>query len=590
MSETPGSSCREGGRLRALRALAALASGLLLSGAFPPGRWPELAWLALAPLLIVCRFAAPGAAFRLGILAGAAYWIVTLRWLLRLAETGTVWPVAALAWIALALYMALYTGAFGVLASRLLRWSEGPAPYSSGPGDGGAEPAAGAGGRRLRRLALLAVVPAAWVGLEYLRSHLLTGFPWNELGVSQFRNLVVIQIAEWGGVYAVSALLVSMNVALALAALRVLDGWRRPTLRQSSGQGRRRDVPLEFVAAVTAAALCMTWGCHRLRVLAQPEEGRPTVRVAAVQPCIPQLKKWTPDSAAEIREALGVQTERALTLEPDLVIWPETALPTAISVDPSGTLRTDEDTVGLLRDLFADKPVALLAGAMELIGPEKDPIWYNASVLIRDLRVTGRYRKQHLVPFGEYLPFDQCCPLIKRMAPLGFSCTPGTEPTVFRLDRPPVRFATLICFEDIVPGLARRAVRAGAQFLVNQTNDAWFDPSALSLQHMSHCVFRCVENRVDAVRSANTGVTCVIDRRGRLELIAEDGARCAPAFKASRVAARADREPFTFYTRHGDAVFALPCALLALLGLILELWSARRACRQRARMGHESAA
>jgi len=528
-----------------LHAGAAVMTGVLLAAAFPPASQPEAAWFALVPLLVLCRYLRPGQAFRWGFLAAVIYWLASLAWLLRLGATGTVWPLAALGWMALSAYAALYIALFALCASFLLAWR-----------DQGGE--SGDWGYRLRGLALMAILPLVWVGFEKLRAVFLTGFPWNLLGVSQFRNLAVIQIAEWGGVYAVSAVLLVMNVALALMVIRFIDFYSRPR--------RKRQVQVELMIGLGVTVVCLLSGRARLARLRWYPRDVAELRVAAVQPNIRQDRKWifTSETAAEICESLLAQTRSAALMDPDLVVWPETSLPTPLRVGKDGKVHTGNTTARVLRETAA-MGVVLLTGAMETGGDRDEPDCYNSSFLVdREAHVLERYRKQHLVPFGEYLPLDEHVEWIRRMAPLGFSCRAGEEATVFTLPDRPVTFASLICFEDIMPYLARRAVREGAGFLVNQTNDAWFDPSTASLQHMSHCVFRCVENRVAAVRSANTGVTCTIDRRGIIEFIGNDPQGCTPAFKVSTVRVRSPDDAPTFYTRYGDWPFAAPCAVLSL--------------------------
>jgi len=171
-----------------------------------------------------------------------------------------------------------------------------------------------------------------------------------------------------------------------------------------------------------------------------------------------------------------------------------------------------------------------------------------------------------LVCFGEYVPLADVLPFLRRLTPIQESFTPGTVQTVFRLDTSPRAFSVLICFEDTVAALARAAVRAGARLLVNQTNDAWFDPSWESRQHMLQCVLRCVENRVPAVRSSNTGITCFIDRTGRVtaSLPPTAGPASEPECLAGTVQLPGPEMPLTFYTRYGD-LFAKSCIGFTLL-------------------------
>ena len=181
------------------------------------------------------------------------------------------------------------------------------------------------------------------------------------------------------------------------------------------------------------------------------------------------------------------------------------------------------------------------------------------------------YAKRHLVLFGEYIPLEQWIPFLRVLTPVEESFTPGREAVVFRMGRR--AFAVLICFEDTVAGLARDCVRAGARLLINQTNDAWFDPSWASRQHMAQCVFRCVENRVSAVRATNTGITCFIDRQGRIVSLLgrAEGPLPDPDYLTQAVDLPPADMPLTFYTRHGD-VLGLSCAAFTLTLLAVMVW------------------
>ncbi len=550
---------------------AAVLAGALRYTAFPPLGEAQSVWVALVPLLLLARHTPPRAAFRWGWLSGACFWLPSLSWLLRLGETGVPAPVAAAAWLALALCLSLFTALFTVLAAAAYRAIEGPP-----------------GARRevlWRRVLLIGVLAALWVGVEWWRSVLATGFPWNALGVSLYENLALIQVAEWGGVAAVSGVVVAVNAGLAWLAVRIAGVYLG---------GQRARLQLELTAVLALLAACWLYGVGRVRELDAARRDLPVLRVAAVQPNVPQLKKWPPEFAAEILERLSKRMDLVAALPGgvDLVVWPETAVPGFVPEDPA--------TVSFLAAQAAAAGVPLLAGAMEVaLPPGADPA---AGISVRDLKfynsvflVTpeGRfdpsvYRKQHLVPFGEYLPLDETVPWVGRLAPLGFSCAVGTESTVFTVPAgdggEPVRFSPLICFEDVFASVARRAVRAGARLLVNQTNDAWFDGSAAAVQHMAHSVFRAVENRVPVVRVANTGVTCFIDSSGRIDNTTRDllrrggwdGIDC----RIEGVAVPGPDGPRTCYTRWGDWTLGLPSGLLAVAWASALAWQSRRAARE----------
>ena len=181
------------------------------------------------------------------------------------------------------------------------------------------------------------------------------------------------------------------------------------------------------------------------------------------------------------------------------------------------------------------------------------------------------YYKQHLVLFGEYIPFEGKNPLINALTPIGSSFTPGRTATVFKRPGDGRGFSVLICFEDSLPYLARRAARAGATWLVNQTNDSWFDPDCGSAQHLANAVFRCIETRLPMLRCANTGITCAIDAAGHIT-----GA-LAPRTVGFQVAEIVPADPAraaTFYVRFGD-LFAQAC-LTGSIALFIALFFRNR--------------
>jgi apolipoprotein N-acyltransferase len=248
------------------------------------------------------------------------------------------------------------------------------------------------------------------------------------------------------------------------------------------------------------------------------------------------------------------------------VVWPETAVPD----DILRSRRSYDLVSGLLTN-----GVPILVGSMdtEWIGDYR-PVHYNSSFLFEpDQGPLQGYDKRHLVLFGEYVPLQRFLPFMTAMTPIQASFTPGSTSTVFRLEEPDITFSALICFEDTVAHLARESVRNGARLLINQTNDAWFDVSAASRQHMAQCVFRCVENRVPAVRVGNTGVSCCIDPYGRVYDVLEkkDGGTVFPGFKNTSVLVPPpDRAP-TFYTRKGDMLGGSAAMLSVTLFLAMVL-------------------
>ena len=585
-----------------LRWVAVFASGISLASAFPPAMSGETAWIALVPLLMLCHYSRPREAFGWGFVAGLVFWLISISWLLRMSHAGGPIVLVVLAWFLLSAYCAVYTAGFAMAASYLFRLCGMRTIDQSKESNRRHFP------EMMSRILLVISLPMLWVGFEYLRSVLFTGFPWNALGISQFRNLGVIQIAEWGGVYAVSAVIVVLNTALAMMILRFVDSYRIKV---------RRGIHFDLMTGLLICALCWMYGVRRVKSMEREPNQKTVLTVALIQPNIPQLEKW-PDSAwQDIFDRLTEQTQFAAKMAPDLVIWPETAVPGALS---DNAVYASPLTVSAISDVTS-LGVPLLVGAMEVVGPDDGIIptdayadkqllikylsFYNSSFLFdANGDVVEKYRKRHLVPFGEYIPFDKTFKFLQRLVPIGFSCNSGRADTVFRLaikdgeagrKERAAAFSVLICFEDIVSSLARKCVRKGARFLVNQTNDAWFDGSFAAVQHMSHCVFRCVENRVPAVRCSNTGVTCFIGKEGKISELKDNSiadkhaaknramSRSSdmqgagfPGFQISHVYVAEQNMPLTFYTRYGDYPFAVPCSVFALVIVFLAVRRERR--------------
>lgn len=529
---------------------AALLSGALLASSFPPAELSGVAWVALVPLLIaLLRAPQPAASgfkalFRLGFASGLAFWLISLSWLFSLFHTSPAPAVLViLGWLVLACCCAVYLGLFAVGAGWL-GWRIGTS--------------------RLWQTALLTVlIPLVWTGWEAARSYWVTGFPWNLLGVSQYRNLALIQCAEWVGTPGISAVVMLSNAGLAFTIMRYLpprDQIYRPHL--------------ELFIVLLTVAVCYRSGMMLVHRNAAMEEGA-LVRLTAVQPAIPQVKKWTQEEVDQVHSTLRRLTWQAVhggEGVPDLVIWPETATPYCVT--EAGESR--ELVLQLSRE-----GAPLLVGSMDIMDLGGQQLCYNGSFLFSTNGVQiGKYYKQHLVPFGEYVPLSGLIPWLAGLAPMGWNCEPGTRPDVFTVGAPVWSFSTLICFEDIMSDLSRAFVKAGARLLVNQTNDAWFDHSAGPQQHLSHCVFRCVENRLPAVRVANTGISCLILPTGAVVDPTRNDRRHAPLPETPSwqvVIPGADFSP-TLYTRYGDWMFGFPCGAIAVLVLILAAWDFRR-CR-----------
>jgi apolipoprotein N-acyltransferase len=288
------------------------------------------------------------------------------------------------------------------------------------------------------------------------------------------------------------------------------------------------------------------------------------VRIAAVQANVPQKQKFDPQFTAQIFNRFTRLSAIPLQVvpPPDLLIWPESAMP--------GPVLEDEETHRFVMDFSASTKTDLLLGTIDV----EDGHDYNAAALVSDGgQHVQIYRKLHLVPFGEYIPLRHSFPLFAAVAshwvPGDFKA--GQDHTVFRLTNGGVQVAPLICFEDTIGELTREFVLKGANLLVNVTNDGWFLHSAGSQQHLANAIFRCVETRRPMVRAANTGVTCFVNEFGRVTQLLRDetDGTFTEGVLAGEVNVPTERD-LTFYVQRGE-LFAEFCAGVTLIAFTVSV-------------------
>jgi apolipoprotein N-acyltransferase len=378
----------------------------------------------------------------------------------------------------------------------------------------------------------------AWVAQEWTRGWLFGGFGWNGLGVALHRNLALIQAADLAGLPGLTFLVAFANV-IALITIR----------RFVAEVGRTRLRPhWDFSIMMAGVVAAFSYGVHALQhpVDLPPAQGGNTVplRVAAVQPDVPESYKSDAAHAQIIADRYDALTHTALAWQPELLIWPEAATLTDIY---------EPNTFAYLQEISASTDAAFLFGSF-LTTPEGAD--YNiAACMTRGDKEPQIYRKMHLVPFGEYIPLRNSFPLFAKIAGelVPGDLLAGTEYAVFHTNDPPLKFGPLICFEDTVGDLTRGFVIRGAQFLVNITNDAWFGRSPGCEQHLANAIFRAIENRRPLIRAANTGVSCIIDAEGRdlHDLRNPDGTPFTEGILCGTAFIPRDAG-ITFYTRYGD--------------------------------------
>ncbi len=501
----------------------AVASGLLSAVAFPP--W-DLGWIAFAgwaPLLLALGRARSREAAGLGFAAGFVFYLATIWWVINTMTTYGRMPLV-LSLVTLVLLggiLAGYTAAFA--------WLMALGPERLGLPDG-ARPF---------------VAAALWTALELLRTYLFSGFPWALLGYTQYREPTVRLLSAAIGVYGISALILLVNGALAeivARAVRRHDGPRR---------WRRCALPGAVIVAVAVGSVAYARGMWH------DVTGGPAFRVGLLQGNIDQSVKWDRRYQAQTLGTYERLGRRAAAERPALIVWPEAAVPFL--------LRWEPELGGRVGAFVAETGVPMLIGS-----PDKgeDGLLYNSAFLVRpDGEIVGRYDKRHLVPFGEYVPLQRVFFFLDKLVTGIGDFGRGRVATVF--GEAGRRFSVMICYEVIFPAEVREFAQAGAAFLVNITNDAWFGRSGAPYQHLAMAVMRAVENGSYLVRAANTGVSAVIEPTGAIAVQ-------TPIFvEAAVVGTIRAREGTTPYTRYGNVV-AWACAALSALYAVALLRPPRR--------------
>jgi apolipoprotein N-acyltransferase len=489
-------------------------SGVLLWAAFFPLDLGPLGFVALVPWLMLVR--APVTRRRR---YGAAYFGAFVFFALATNWVRVADPMMYFSWAGLSLVLPL----FWVLGLDLIR--------------------------RCDRLGvpLALSVPVTWVALEYVRMHFPTGFPflkplgmyqmigfgWYFLGYTQHSFLRLIQIADLGGVYAVSFVVGAVNGLLAdwmYRVPRVNALLRMPAQNPESAVDGRRIVSAATLGVVALTGASIAYGAQQLAH--GPYRSGPVV--SAIQGSVPQGQKMLKGNELQMSYARLFREAVTANPRPDLVVWPETCFPEDwIETAPGQTPPEDFDRQAHTCEKYFS---SIVFGVPTLIGLtslewENGQTWkYNSALLLTGRgKKVGRYDKMHLVPFGEYVPLKEYFPFLQAFTPYkeDYSCRPGEHWTHFPLkaaDQREYTFGCLICYEDSDPDLARRYVAGDepVDFLVNISNDGWFDGTEEHEEHLAISCFRAIEARRTIVRSVNMGISAIIDPDGRVIVLPRD--------------------------------------------------------------------
>jgi apolipoprotein N-acyltransferase len=485
--------------------LAPLLSGLLLISAFPPFRLFIPSFLALVPLLYyldressVLR-AAAGA-----LLCGLVFWGALLYWVTLFTRMG---------YLVMILVMSLNQVVFALLVLKLKKRFGVPVALSA---------------------------PFVWTAIEYIHAHGDLAFPWGQLAYTLTHFPLWLQMASVTGPYGISLWLAAVN-ALIYVLIKKLSS-RSPAT-----------YPAAFLALLLAAPLL--WGLVRYNIENKPVEKAGEIRVSYIQPSIPQAEKWLPSMRDSSFKLLSNLSLSEAGRKPELIVWPEAAAP--------AYLRTDRHHRARIGKITRDLDAYLLTGAPDYSEPDENGRQdsYNSAFFFNpEGQIIESYRKIQMVPISERMPWEDVFPVLKDIDVGGSHFTPGERHVVFTTDKE--RFGLLICFESIFPELSRKLAQHGARFLLNITNDAWFEETTAVYQHSSFLVLRAIENRREIVRSANTGISAFYDCLGR----ARHQSRLNET--TSDTDTVKTRQELTFYTRYGDWPAHL-CWTLVLFMLML---------------------
>jgi apolipoprotein N-acyltransferase len=493
-----------------------IASGILLFLSFPKHGVGIMAWVAFIPLFFALKDIRARDSLIAGFVAGLTFNIGIMYWItFVVVHYGHfAYFIGVFLMVLVAAYLSVYVALFA-----------GGVVYLSGRG-----------------IPPIIAAPVLWTCLEYGKSHLLTGFPWENLAYSQYLNRHLIQAVDVTGTYGITFVIILINVII-YDVINERFRWKR------------------VVGEVALGCIIMIsiyyYGYVRIGEIGKASQVAETMNVAVIQGNIDQSVKWNPDFQTDTINAYKNLSLPTRPLPPSLTVWPETATPfffqdankmQSVIVDVA---RRSGDWLlfgspSYQRNCDGDAACVSFLNSAFLLSPQGG--------------ILGRYDKVHLVPYGEYVPLRKWFPFVNKfVVGVGdFRSGDGYYPLTMNGHK----LGVLICYEGIFPEASRTYKKMGADLLVNITNDAWFGSTSAPYQHLSMIIFRAVENRLYVVRSANTGISAIIDPTGRIvartELFERTALRNTIKFINNE----------TVYATYGD-IFALLCMIaLVCCGLI----------------------
>jgi len=446
-----------------VRFLLAGASGVLFGLSFADYSQSWLAFVWLVPLAIALwRAGGKREAFVLGWLSQTAAWLIMVPWVIRVMSHYGGLPLST--GILLYVAMSLYLGAYGGLFGLLVHWL-----------------------RLDDRFSGWLFVPVAWCAVEYLRTYLFTGFPWNLIAATIVDWPSLIMFDRVAGPYAIGVLILLPATAMA---------W---LITQRTNMVKR------IFAVGGVAILMFVWwatGLVASKLIPRPAD-EPKIRAALLQPNISQEMRWSDSSLVTIYQKMMAMTDTAIRNGAQVVIWPESTVPLSFA-------KTDFYR-STIEQVSREHNVDIILGSVAEEGSQPRKLW-NAAFLVSGGKTIGHYDKTKLVPFGEYVPLRKVLFFARKLVKAVGEFEFGTRETP--LDGR-LRYGPAICYEIVYPQVTRTQVRNGADVLVTITNDAWYDGTSAPRQHLNQARLRAVEDDRYLLRAGTTGISAFIDSTGR---------------------------------------------------------------------------
>jgi len=496
----------------------AIFSGLMLTLSFPPFDMFFMAWGAWLPLWAALQQNTWKNGFKLGYITGFIFTLTSLNWIAN--NSGTSFLIAAASMMGSVAYLSLWFGLFGLIVART--------------------------GRNLGSRGLW-LAPIFWVSLEFLYSYhgYTLAFPWLSLAMTQNFALPVLQLAEYGGIYAVSFWVVLINIIL---------------FQLEFGQLKVRTQQLVWGTLGFIIVGTFIFGAVRMKIVGQSAAS--TITVGIIQTNLEPHQKWIRSKKSQHVQDILAQSRQAVADSAKILIWPESAIPAHLHYYPQFDRK--------IRKFVELNDVSVLTGALHHVEHNGEYKFFNSAFFYSPGLPVAIYSKQSLVPFAERLPLVDTFPILKNLNFGQANFEPGDTALVYPMgSRVEITdLGTVICYESADPFVFREFLTAGADLMSIITNDAWLGNSPGPYQHLAAGRLRAIEHRVSVARAAQTGISAMILPSGRI-------AAQLPLGQAGEIVYPAplglDR---TFYTRHGN-VFALSILLIAACGLLAVIFTNR---------------